>query len=153
MRIRTTLILLAIAAFAGCADSGGVSIITDLVPETPDEGGELTPLADVVETAGTDERPDVAIPDGAVCVPGHTQCVGTNFMTCNGEGSDWTSVRCLGAPAERGARSRRGACVPTGIRRYHWAAPAGTSSGSTWAASVHTMRVRPERPVARPTLE
>ncbi len=96
MRVRNALVLFAVVAMAGCADSGGVSLNTDLVPETPDESGELAPVADVLETAGTDERPeaDIAIPDGAVCVPGHTQCVGTNFLTCKSDGSDWLFVKC-----------------------------------------------------------
>ncbi len=35
------------------------------------------------------------IPDGGICAPASTQCVGSHFLRCNSEGSDWEIETCL----------------------------------------------------------
>jgi hypothetical protein len=87
------LTFLAAAWMAGCPDEGGIAILGDTTPDVSadavEDAADVEP-GDAVEEA----RPDVAIPDGAICAPGHSQCIGSNFMTCNAQGSDWMVVVC-----------------------------------------------------------
>ncbi len=47
------------------------------------------------EVSGGDAAQEVApAPDGAVCTPGATQCVGSHFLRCNEDGSDWDIETC-----------------------------------------------------------
>lgn len=57
---------------------------------------------ETTETTGDDDvpadstTPDSAPPpDGTLCTPGTTQCIGSHFLTCKADGSDWEIETCL----------------------------------------------------------
>lgn len=66
--------------FAGC--DSGTNVPTDTNAINDSESDVLDPLD------------DVAIADGAVCVPGSSRCSGANFLVCNRDGSNFDVTTC-----------------------------------------------------------
>lgn len=54
--------------------------------------GEALPPTDVLEVIEVGGHG--AIPDGAICVPETTQCIGSHFLKCNEKGTDWSVTTC-----------------------------------------------------------
>lgn len=73
-------------------------------PETGDTAGRKDPGLGAPDGLNT---PDGVKPEGAECQPGATQCVGTNFLKCRDDGSDWDVTRC-----EEGQK-----CTPQGCAK------------------------------------
>jgi len=84
---------------AGCADSStpGMNNLDSTAAETASDTQNTTK--------------DVAIQDGMTCVPGKTQCIGSNFLTCKSDGSDWDSETC-----QDGTHCTLKGCVATECR-------------------------------------
>ncbi len=55
-----------------------------------------------------EENSGAQLKDGMICIPGTTQCVGSNFLTCNDEGSDWNVETC-----KDGTNCTTNGCVAT----------------------------------------
>lgn len=106
LTLRTNLTLVVVALFAlalsGC---GGGS-----TAGTPDASMDVTadmPGTDTTEAAMEDNPVgDFVLVDGAICLPGTTQCFGSNFLECSEDGTDWISTPC-----EEGA-----SCTPEGCQ-------------------------------------
>lgn len=71
-------------------------------------GGSSTPGMNTTDSTDTDVT---TMQDGMICAPGTTQCVGSNFLTCKSDGSDWTSKTC-----EDGMHCTVKGCVATECR-------------------------------------
>jgi len=77
--------------------------------ETSDSGADGS--NGIEEGVETQSPPDAAVPDGAICSPRATQCVGSHFLTCNPDGKDWTITTC-----EPGTTCTPDGCVATVCR-------------------------------------
>ncbi|NOZ00790.1 MAG: hypothetical protein GXP54_02745 [Deltaproteobacteria bacterium] len=96
----TALTAVAALAFMGCSDSGGVFLNTDILLDTsmdrafpPDVTQDVEP-PDLSVPDTTPAPKDTSLQDGMVCRPGDTQCVGSVFLACLDDGSDWDSTNC-----------------------------------------------------------
>ena len=89
-KLLTFPLALAVTFSLGCPDSTVPALGGDAVPDSgvdlPFTEGTLVELIPG-EDAG---QPDLTIPDGMVCLPGTTKCMGSNFLQCKDDGSDWT---------------------------------------------------------------
>jgi hypothetical protein len=88
MFILVLMILPLLGAVAACAGGGVAS--TDTLPADAQLDVNTGDVA-----ADTAVDPDLGpIPDGYLCRPGVGKCLGSNFMLCKNDGSDWTVTAC-----------------------------------------------------------
>ncbi|MBM4396523.1 MAG: putative Ig domain-containing protein [Deltaproteobacteria bacterium] len=128
---------LSLLVFAGCPDSGGAAGRKDTQglpdardPDAPaggdavegDNGQQDPGQVGPERTDPGEPRPDLPIPDGAICAPGATQCVGTNFLKCKADGSDWEVTKC-----EAGQACTRDGC---GTAKCHAGIPECDAQGN-----------------------
>ena len=76
-RTRVLLAASAMVAMAGCPGSSSPRMDVTGAEEVDAAAGELPPMQ-----------------DGWNCRPGDTKCMGSNFLVCNQDGSDWDSTAC-----------------------------------------------------------
>jgi len=100
---RHVIITLFWVAVLGCS-SGGIS------------GGGLDALDDALAAEGASDVLSGGLPDGLLCRPGSTQCIGSNFLRCNEKGTDWEVTTC--GPGTRCTKEGcvQTACVPNNAR-------------------------------------
>lgn len=102
MQIRTMnwMPILALALAMAACDEGAVAPVLDLGGSDP---------ADTIVPSDEGTPEDLGPrPDGAVCTPAETQCVGTTHKACKADGSGWTDTEC-----ERGTACKPEGCVET----------------------------------------
>lgn len=99
--MKTRNILPLMLVLVSCPDSGGVAFVP-LDSEDISLSEDIT-LPDFLEAS---VEATVELPEGMICVPGHSQCIGSNFMTCNSSGTDWTVITC----------AKGTTCTPSGCR-------------------------------------
>lgn len=98
--------LVLVFGLAACEDGGvvpGMDLGGNDQPDSitsTDEGGEPD---DVNEDRDLGPKPD-----GAVCIPNQTECVGSTFRKCKADGSSWTETLC-----EQGTVCTSQGCVET----------------------------------------
>lgn len=76
---------------------GELDILQRVDGVVPD--GAVDDLPGDVSRPDVPVEPDVPLPDGALCRPGQTQCLGSNFMRCKADGSDFEVTPCTGGKA------------------------------------------------------
>jgi hypothetical protein len=74
----------ACAALAAC-DGGSPPAVA---------GADLPGQEAAADAAEGTEETDLPWQEGWACRPGETQCLGSVFLTCREDGSDWTTVKC-----------------------------------------------------------
>ncbi|MBL6975488.1 MAG: hypothetical protein ISR64_07145 [Deltaproteobacteria bacterium] len=89
---------LTIVAFVGCGSDSGPSLGGDVQADLAGEGF----VQDVTES-------EMAVPDGMLCLPGSTKCMGSVFLVCKADGSDWISIAC-----EAGTTCTTDGCINVG---------------------------------------
>lgn len=93
------LLALTVAFSWGCGSDGSPGLEGD---------AQVEPGVDVpmVDNPGAVDLP---VPEGMLCVPGSTKCLGSNFIVCKVDGSDWISISC-----EAGTQCTADGCVNVG---------------------------------------
>lgn len=87
-------------------DSGAVAPILDFAGN-----GQ----ADTIEADNTVVDDPGERPDGATCTPGETQCVGTNFLECTEDGSDWIVTICERGTMCTSTGCEEAVCAPNSV--------------------------------------
>ncbi len=131
------LVLPLASAFAACA-GGGVKSGDLSAADAPLDSLSPDALGGDVSNDRTEE--DLGpIPDGYVCRPGAGKCLGSNFMLCKNDGSDWTVTACTdgsectdaGCKTTGGCTANQASC--DGLGRVIICLPDGTGYGSPTA--------------------